>query len=221
MSWEGWLALASNRSLPGASKYLQREAPSTSRFADRDAVQARANEVTDLRAMLLDMGCEVPDGAASWKFKCPFGAEHADGGMDKSARYYADGNVAYCFAGHGMLTPVRLRALSAGITQQKAADRLLSEAGVTTRRGWRDRYVEVSEAVERERGPKAPSLEHVVAALTMRLQEYPAYMTRQYDEDFRAVMHARIEALAEVPNDSTAYAAWVRQSLEELAPLLG
>jgi hypothetical protein len=205
----------SDKQLPGAAKYL---APKDdTRYDERNALVDRANEVTDLRVLLNDLGCDIPDGTGtSWKFRCPFGVEHEDGGMERAARYYADSNSAYCFATHGILTPVRLLSMSEGISQHKAAQRLIGGAGI--KYGWRDRFREMLEGADTRRTTASPA--YAVTALYVRLRAFEEYQHRQYDPDFREALEARMEALEGVAGDFDGYMAWVDGSVEVLASLL-
>lgn len=59
---------------------------------------------------LLGVSIDTDDGyGKSVKVHCPFGdVHHSDGGAEKAMRVYPDTNTAYCFAGCGHFTPVRL-----------------------------------------------------------------------------------------------------------------
>lgn len=203
----------SEKHLPGAGRYL---APTDdrARFEERDALVTRANDSVDLRDMLNELGADIPEGTGtSWKTYCPFGIEHEDGGISKALRYYAESNSAMCFATHGVLTPVRLLSMTEGISQHKAAQRLAGPS----RFGWRERVRELQADAYR---PRTGSPAFAVTALTVRLKVYPTYVKRQFDEDFRTALEARIEALGDVASDFDSLNGWVEASVEVLAPLL-
>ena len=204
-----------DKRLPGAEKYLA-GSDDRARFEEQDALVARANEITDLRLMLNELDCDIPeDTVGSWKARCPWGAEHEDGGIDKAMRYYPESNSAFCFATHGMLTPVRLVSMAEGISQHKSAQRLMGSAGI--KYGWRDRFHEM-QAASSPYVTATPA--YAFSALQVRLRAYPAYMERQYDSDFRAALEARMDVLGATPGSFDSYMAWVEESVAALAPLL-
>lgn len=207
--------MASEKRLDGAAKYLVPK-DDRARYEERDALVIRANDTADLRVMLNDLGADIPeDAVTSWKAHCPFGAEHSDGGIEKAMRYYPESNSAYCFAAHGILTPVRVLALSEGISQHKAAQRLVGAAGI--RYGWRERFREVQEEASR---PGTASPAYAITALHVRIQTHPNYLRRQFDDDFRAAWEGCMERLEGVGNEFDAFMGWVEGSVRVLAQVL-
>lgn len=91
-----------------------------------------ANDYVGITSVLENMGIYVPETSSgvSWKSHCPFeDYYHIDGGRDKSLRIYFESNTAFCFAGCGYLTPVKLFSLKTGLSEIDAAEILLSQSG--------------------------------------------------------------------------------------------
>lgn len=86
-----------------------------------------ANERMTIIEACNSLGMDVMDfSIASLKVWCPFGhLYHADGGTTKAMRIYPATNSAWCFAGCGYFTPVKLIAMDKGITEQQAAESIL------------------------------------------------------------------------------------------------
>lgn len=94
----------------------------------RELIQL-ANARVTITAACNMIGMNVSDyAAASMKVYCPFGELfHQDGGAERSMRIYPDTNSLYCFAGCGYFSPVKLIATDRGISEEQAADALLTE----------------------------------------------------------------------------------------------
>lgn len=92
-----------------------------------------ANEEVSIVKVCAGLGMELPasvDMMEKYKAYCPWGGMfHADGGMKKAFMIYPGANTAYCFAGCGHFTPVRLKAMANDINEADAADLLLTEIG--------------------------------------------------------------------------------------------
>lgn len=86
-----------------------------------------ANERLDIVQACNDLGMDINDfSISSLKVYCPFGhLYHADGGKSKAMRVYPGTNSAWCFAGCGYFTPVKLVAMDKGISEQEAAESIL------------------------------------------------------------------------------------------------
>lgn len=86
-----------------------------------------ANERMGIVAACNHIGMGLPDHlSSSMKVDCPFGSlYHLDGGTSRSMRVYAETNSAWCFAGCGYFTPVRLIADDKDISEQDAAEHIL------------------------------------------------------------------------------------------------
>jgi hypothetical protein len=93
----------------------------------RSSIQI-ANERLSIVTALRQAGAEASDFGG--KQFCPFGhMYHADGGYDKALRVYTESNTAYCFAGCGYFSPVKLIALAKDIDEQDAAEYILELTG--------------------------------------------------------------------------------------------
>lgn len=91
-----------------------------------------ANSKIGIDTVARKLNVYLPDYTAISSFKtyCPFGAlYHADGGDSKSFRLYTESNTAYCFAGCGHFTPVKLFAYANDLSLEEAAQDLLDEIG--------------------------------------------------------------------------------------------
>lgn len=86
-----------------------------------------ANERTTITEACGIVGMSLPEwGITSAKMWCPFGdIYHHDGGMSKAFRVYPHDNTAYCFACSLFFTPVKLVAMSKGLSEADAAELLL------------------------------------------------------------------------------------------------
>jgi len=96
---------------------------------ERINVIALANERMSIIEACNALGMDVFDfSVQSLKVYCPFGhLYHADGGSSKAMRIYPGTNSAWCFAGCGYFTPVKLIAMDRGITEVQAAESILEE----------------------------------------------------------------------------------------------
>lgn len=94
----------------------------------RSAIQI-ANERVSITDALDMVGASVGQyAAASMKLYCPFGhVFHQDGGAERAMRVYTDTNSAYCFAGCGYFSPVKLVSMFREISEEQAAEALLIE----------------------------------------------------------------------------------------------
>ncbi len=99
----------------------------------RQSAVGIANEKVPIAFACRLIGLDVDTDAAygrSVKVHCPFGEiHHSDGGADKAMRVYVDTNSAYCFAGCGHFTPVRLVAHAWGRPAGDVAGDLLARIG--------------------------------------------------------------------------------------------
>lgn len=96
-----------------------------------------ANEQVPIALAARLAGVDLPDdlgGVTSWKVLCPFGdVYHADGGLEAALRIYPETNQAFCFAGCGYFTPVRLVAAAWDRPPRYVASELLERVGVRPR----------------------------------------------------------------------------------------
>lgn len=155
----------------------------------------RADERVDLLQVLSEFfDTDVPSGfPRSWKTWCPFGGEHPDGGEEKALRVYPS-NSAYCFAGHGVLGPVRLIQLGKGMRAVQAAEFLLRHYHIPGSRPWRERFSEmlIDQATQTE---PVGSSALLASALQEALQHHPGYARIQYAHPFITRMEFRLDQL--------------------------
>lgn len=84
-----------------------------------------ANERLNIVDACNRLGMNLSD-AGFGKHYCPFGdLFHADGGHGKAFRIYVGTNSAFCFAGCGYFSPVRMIATDKGISEADAAELIL------------------------------------------------------------------------------------------------
>lgn len=95
-----------------------------------DAIRLANSEVSIIKACNM-VGLDIGEFAvASLKLYCPFGQlYHEDGGSSRAMRVYPGTNSAYCFAGCGYFSPVKLVAMDRDMTEEAAAEYLLEEIG--------------------------------------------------------------------------------------------
>jgi hypothetical protein len=204
--------------LPGADKYRR---PDDSVHAWDDPLVGRANTEVRVEAVLNDhFAMHVPLEAEGWKTRCPFAAEHEDGGLDRQFRVYSSSNSGYCFALHGRLDPVRLWRLRSWFPSIRAtAEDLLRSYGVEYRsKPYRERM-----ALLRQSSGFRVDADSVVGALRVYLTSQPLYEARQYDDSILRGVNLvlnevrdlcdRAETLGEVET-------WLQQSKQQLDQLL-
>ena len=180
--------------LAGLRKYAPHDEEASTGQAE--TLIQKACETVSILSVLADYDIDVPPDSSGWKFYCPFGHEHSDGGMTKAARYYAESNSVYCFASHGLLTVVSLRARQWRMTYTSAAKKILEDAGISTgkvsyRKKWEDmqRRWQTMETVDHQA---------LMEALSVALRGMDGYVARQYDEDVRSLMEKALAALGHV-----------------------
>lgn len=95
-----------------------------------ETIELANDRVPILQAFRM-VGLDVGDvSAVSMKLYCPFGdVYHHDGGSEKSLRIYPETNSAWCFAGCGYFSPVKLVALKRDLSEEEAAEAMLEETG--------------------------------------------------------------------------------------------
>lgn len=155
----------------------------------------RANALS-IQTVLRDLfSLSVPDvdAFASYKVNCPFSWEHSDGGMDKNCRVYGSTHL-YCFAMHGVLTPVRLVSIQRELRPAKAAEWLLREYNLNRPRPWRERKDELIAARE-QKFSVVGNTAMLVEALHMTLQNTEGYADKQYDDEFSNALGEQLDNL--------------------------
>lgn len=169
--------------LPGSEKYRKVEdASGIESLSEFD----RANAAVSTLGLLLSLGCNIPtEVERSWKFHCPFEAEHMDQGIDKTARYYGSTDTAYCFAGHDALNPVRIIARLEGLSYQEAATKILEDRGLLNKK--KQTYQErMEEALSISKSLLVSDPSDAIAALRLSVtRDLPEYTSRQFDADIR------------------------------------
>lgn len=183
--------------LPGSDKYRKVAEQGSTATTDVE----KANEAVDVLPLLWALGCKIPaDVERSVKFKCPYSAEHPDGGIEKAARFYGATRSAYCFAGHGVLTPVKLVADSEGLSWDQAADKILRDRGLKAKpQTYQERFAELR---EREDVVVLDTSYSITALRTWLSATFPDYGKRQYDSDVREAFMLCVESLNSRPDPS-------------------
>jgi len=183
--------------LPGSDKYRKVADQGSTAVTDIE----KANEAVDVLPLLWALGCQIPaEVERSVKFKCPYSTEHPDGGIDKAARFYGGTRSAYCFAGHGPLTPVKLIANDEGLTWEQAADKILTSRGLKKKpQTYQERFTELR---SRETGATLDTTYAIQAVRTWLSATYPEYGKRQYDSDVRDAFMMCVESLNSRPDPS-------------------
>lgn len=143
----------------------------------------RADTEIDIREIYTEMGFYAPSGEYnSWKIHCPFGDEHADGGLDKNCRLYPDTNNIYCWDSHGYLTTTRLYARWKGMPRMRAAEILLENRGLLKRTTWRERWNDLVDYREAKHEARTGlgSQAYVVQALREAISADPRYEALEF-----------------------------------------
>lgn len=206
------------RSLPGADKYRRPDAEDP-RW--RDPLVEMANAEVRIEAVLNDhFAMGVPFDAEGWKVRCPFAAEHEDGGIDRQFRVYASTNTGYCFALHGVLTPVRLWRLRAWFPSVRdAAEDLLRSYGVEYKqRPYRERMHSLREPTGFRADPDA-----VAQAVQVFLAAQPTYAARRYDDVLLRVVNltlSDVDGLCERAETLGEVETWWHEARQRLRTLL-
>jgi hypothetical protein len=130
----------------------------------------------------------------SWKTRCPFAAEHADGGMDPGFRVYGT-STAFCFVMHGKFTPSSLLAFVTGWSRTRSAYYLLDSYGLRKKRSWRERWGEVSAEVERRQRESAGDVQELAMLLQAEMAEDAEYSGHEFDPAVREAWESCLAAL--------------------------
>lgn len=137
----------------------------------------------------------------SWKTRCPFAAEHPDGGMDPGFRVYGS-NTAHCFVMHGHFTPSSLLAFVTGWSRTRAANYLLDTHGLRKRRTYRERYGDVLREVEERERDRSGDVQELAMALQGELGEDERYSAHEFDPAVREAWEHCLKALDELARRS-------------------
>lgn len=162
------------------------------------ALIERANACgSALRILNDDFGLGIPEigDTKSWKIRCPYSNEHADGGIDKNTRFYWDADRAYCFADHGILDYVALRSMQWSMGSIATAKAILRrhEAEVA-RKPWWERVEDIRQRVGTDTTPPMRT-QYAQAALTASLRDLEGYSEAQYRPAVREAVQTVLEAL--------------------------
>lgn len=178
----------------------------------------KANEVVDIRDIYNEMqsGSLAPSGEySSWKIWCPFGYEHADGGLDKNCRLYPPTHI-YCWASHGVIRPTYLYARWKGMPQKKAAEELLKARGFLTERNFRAWWNELVDERDQKQHSRLGAQTFAIQALQQALATDSLYQQEEYSEPVRSawvLVLAKLDLLWQKPEtDAIILNQWLTRS---------
>lgn len=193
--------------------------------ADVYELVQRANEVpiADVLDEFFMIKVATDVGDASMKMECPFGIDHADGGMEKAWRVFVESNYSYCWGGHGPMNPVKLIQLREEVGAGLAAKKILERFNLMRAKGWRQRAAEI--LVAQQQSQTVLSVPHAVAALQSYAETYDTYSSRLADTDVTAAFEASLVELEEIassrPSDlNDVLSAWFVRSRRRLEAVL-
>lgn len=166
---------------------------------------ARANAVSIFDVLEDFFSIYVPREGNSYKSRCPFGDEHADGGLDKGFRTYPTTNSSMCFPMHGYMPPTRLIQNRFHVRATEAAETILRRYGLLRPTRYQDRMSELLEAHAGQE-EQVGNPQHAVAALHLSLESDPNYRLRQFDADVMYAMEVVLNGLDEVVSEGKAEA---------------
>lgn len=158
----------------------------------------RADDVSIFDVLEDFFGLELPRDGESFKAKCPFYYEHADGGLDKGWRTYPATNSSMCFPMHGFMGSVRLIQNKYSLNAVKSAEKILNNYGLLKPKHYKARYSDLLEELEGRKVESVGNPQHAAAALNMAIQTLPSYMSRQFDTDVMKAMDVVLSKLNEV-----------------------
>lgn len=204
------------RHLVGAEQYLsaaQQKQHAEKGLSPAEKLINRANAV-DIFDVLEDFfDLRIPRTGDSYKSRCPFYYEHADGGLDKGWRTYPATNSSMCFPMHGYMGPVHLIRNKYGDRPFRAAERILKHYDLLRPKPWWERYDTL--ALEQAQARTAVgNPQHAVSALNLALRSVSGYTLRQFDSDVLAAMEVVLNRLDEVAqqDDPSAVRLWLQNA---------
>lgn len=134
---------------------------------------------------------------------CPFGhMYHADGGYEKALRVYPGSNTAYCFAGCGYFSPVKLVAMAKDMEETEAADYILVITGYvapTIDSLWEQA---TAETIKIDRDALTEALKLACSRIS------PDWEERQFDDDVATRFRQCLSLLPKVHTEQEA-AQWL------------
>jgi len=187
--------------LPGADRYYTAAQERQRRMRGQtwqERLIERADDVSIFDVLEDFFGLSLPRTGDSFKSKCPFYYEHADGGLDKGWRTYPGSNSSMCFVMHGYMGSVRLIQNKYSISALPAAKRILGNYGLLKPKHYTERYNDVLMEMEHRQQNTVGNPQHAVSALNIALRNLPSYTSRQFDSDVMEAMAVVLERLNEV-----------------------
>lgn len=175
-----------------------------------------ANERMTIVDACNKLGMEVFDfSIASLKVFCPFGhLYHADEGRTKAMRIYPATNSAWCFAGCGYFTPVRLISMDRGITEQEAAEAILEDTNYVP-----PDYLSRWQALEQE--TYVVDTEALAEALKVACRRMaPDWELRQFDDAVALKLRQCLSLLRKVKTEEDA-TKWLSATTKIMHMTLG
>ena len=142
------------------------------------------------------------------KLYCPFGEIfHLDGGSSKAFRVYSGDNSAWCFAGCGYFTPVRMVAKVKDFSDAEAAQWILDQTNYVPP-DYESQWAALMAA------PVLVDTDGLSAALMVSCARVdPRWEDRQFDPDIAASLRRCLEMLPKVktPDDATQWLSVTKQ----------
>lgn len=172
-----------------------------------------ANTVPLSKIFLDVFGIEAPETdefTRSVKMWCPFQFDHPNP-LDRNFRFYPATNTCYCFEVHGLLTPVKLIAMSRDKGYRDAALWLVVEYDLARPRPYKERWQQLM--LEQEHKPQL-DLQTVCAALHVFISSSKV-APYQFDPEIQKVVAHRLELLDQLTRISDAQ-NWLFQSKQLL-----
>lgn len=179
--------------------------------AEKSLIDLANENMTIIQACNL-LGMDVNDfSIASLKVWCPFGQlYHSDGGSTKAMRIYPATNSAWCFAGCGYFTPVKLIAMDRGVTDQQAAELILERTNYVAP-DYESRWQALVEAQPTiDKDDLAEALKVACARMT------PDWEDRQFDEEVAQKLRQCLGLLPKVRSaeDATKWLSTTKKIME-------
>lgn len=180
--------------LPGSDKYRVVEPPRQLTW-EQQVIQKAKTEIRIEDVLQKYYDIDVPYEAVSWKVRCPYAYEHADGGLDKQFRVYSDSNTGWCFEMHGRVDNLSLyRDQHPYLNYFDAAKSLLEDFDIDFHR---KSYREVYEDIVSEKRVDL-RYQDIVDAMKLYVSAFPQYVEHEYDgevvqriNDFNSVVKAK------------------------------
>lgn len=169
-----------------------------------------ANDRMTITQALAEIGAEVSLYGTTTKTYCPFGhLYHSDMGASKAMRVYPDTNSAWCFAGCGFFSPVRVISLDKDLTEEAAANYILDVTGYVP-----DDYMSRWEALTKEKETvDTDSLAEALKVACSRM--HPRWEEIQFDEAVSGKLAQCLSLLRQVRSAGDAE-KWLRMTKEAM-----